>query len=361
MRLYKLPSIFFSLRHMFYIHQSTCISPQQTFADIDLEQLNPSVDNRLVAIEPVYQGISPGLIRRMGKAVRMGVGSALPLLKDNKVDGIIIGTANGGIEDSLKFLSQIMEYEEGTLTPTHFVQSTYNAIAGQLGMISKNTGYNSTHVQRGHAFEGAMLDAALMLRENPDNTYLVGGVDEISERNHRMETMDGWYKTTAVESKDLYSTDSVGTLPGEGAAMFLVNNHVDGAIAKLAALRMLNTESETLVAEQFSTFLADNNLSAADIDLYISGENGDNRLQKYYTVIEAQLSYNTTQAHYKHAIGEFQTSTAIATWFICQMLKAQQVPEHFIKSKGSNTSYKNVVLYNNYKGAEHSFMLVQAV
>lgn len=346
---------------MFYIHQSTCISAQQTFADIDLDKLNPSAENRLVAIEPAYQGISPGLIRRMGKAVRMGVGSALPLLKENKVDGIIIGTANGGIEDSLKFLSQIMEYEEGTLTPTHFVQSTYNAIAGQLGMISKNTGYNSTHVQRGHAFEGAVLDAALMLRENPNNTYLVGGVDEISERNHRMEGMDGWYKTSATESKDLYATDTTGTLPGEGAAMFVVNNNAEGAIAKLTALRMLNIETETLVANQFNHFLAENNLSLADIDLYLSGENGDSRLNKYYNAVEALLDSTTTIAHYKHATGEFQTSTAIATWFICQMLKAQHIPAHFIKAKGTNKALKNVVLYNNYKGAEHSFILLQAV
>lgn len=346
---------------MFYIHQSTCISAQQTFTDIDLEKLNPSVDNRLVAIEPAYQGISPGLIRRMGKAVRMGVGSALPLLKENKVDGIIIGTANGGIEDSLKFLSQIMEYEEGTLTPTHFVQSTYNAIAGQLGMISKNTGYNSTHVQRGHAFEGAVLDAALMLREKPDNTYLVGGVDEISERNHRMESMDGWYKIAAVQSKELYATDTIGTLPGEGAAMFLASNNAEGAIAKLAALRMLNTESEILIAEQFNKFLADNNINAANIDLYVSGENGDNRLNRYYNSIEQLLDSNITVAHYKHATGEFQTSTAIATWLICQMLKAQYIPQHFVKKQGKEITLKNVVLYNNYKGAEHSFMLLQAV
>lgn len=346
---------------MFYIHQSTCISAQQTFTDIDLEQLNPSVDNRLVAIEPAYQGISPGLIRRMGKAVRMGVGSALPLLKEHKIDGIIIGTANGGIEDSLKFLSQIMEYEEGTLTPTHFVQSTYNAIAGQLGIISKNTGYNSTHVQRGHAFEGAMLDTALMLRENSNNTYLVGGVDEISERNHRMETMDGWYKTTAVYSKELYTTNTIGTLPGEGAAMFVVNNNAEGSIAKIAALRMLNTESEALVAEQFNNFIADNNLSLADIDLYVAGENGDVRLNKYYTAVAQLLDSNTTTAHYKHATGEFQTSTAIATWLICQMLKTQHIPQHFIKHQGKHTALKNVVLYNNYKGTEHSFVLVQAV
>ena len=52
---------------------------------------------------------------------------------------MLIGTANGGIEDSIMFLNQIHDYEEGRLTPTSFVQSTYNAIAGMMGMITSKT------------------------------------------------------------------------------------------------------------------------------------------------------------------------------------------------------------------------------
>lgn len=347
---------------MFYIHQSTCISPQQTFGSIDLVQLKESTDNKLYAIEPAYMGISPGLIRRMGKAVRMGVGSALPLLQQHKTDGIIIGTANGGIEDSLKFLSQIMEYEEGTLTPTNFVQSTYNAIAGQLGMIAKNTGYNSTHVHRGHAFENVMIDADMMLAENPDNSYLIGAVDEISERNHRMERMDGWYKNEPVLNVGLYETKTAGTLPGEGAAMFIASNKNEGAVAKLVAVRTINTDDVDLVTAQLGVFLGDNKLQINDIDLLLSGENGDIRLKKYYDACEQLFAESTTVARYKHTTGEFQTSTALAVWITCQFMQMGNIPEHFIKTGSTDTTrIKHVLIYNNYKGNQHSFILLERV
>ena len=66
---------------MLYIHHTTCISPQQSFGEMDIKKLNTSVNNKLHAIEPAYQGIPPGSLRRMGKAVRIGVGAALPLFK----------------------------------------------------------------------------------------------------------------------------------------------------------------------------------------------------------------------------------------------------------------------------------------
>ena len=159
---------------MFYIHQTTCISPQQTFPDAGLDHLNGSVENKLKVVEPSYEGIPPGILRRMGKAVRIGVGAALSII-NQKPDGIIIGTANGGMEDCIKFLNQIIDYDEGMLTPGNFVQSTTNAIAGQLGLMSSNKGYNITHVHRALAFENAIIDADMLLKENPGCSYLLGG------------------------------------------------------------------------------------------------------------------------------------------------------------------------------------------
>jgi len=148
---------------MFYIHQTCCISPQQTFRDVDLNKLFEQADGKMLAIEPSYEGIPPGQLRRMGKAVRMGTGAAMPIVKNNpKPDGIIIGTANGGKEDCVKFLNQIIEYDEGLLTPINFVQSTPNAIAAQIGLLTKNHGYNITHLHLGLAFEFAIIDADMM-------------------------------------------------------------------------------------------------------------------------------------------------------------------------------------------------------
>src|SRR5271154_6915768 len=147
---------------MFYIHHINCISPQKTFSDIDIENINAPVENKLLVVEPSYEGIPLGILRRMGKAVRIGVGAALQIVKQNP-DGIIIGTANGGMEDCIKFLNQIIDYNEGMLAPGNFVQSTTNAVASQLGLMSANKGYNITHVHRALAFENAMTDTQLML------------------------------------------------------------------------------------------------------------------------------------------------------------------------------------------------------
>ena len=162
---------------MFYIHQTSCISPQQTFIDADINKLHEPFEKKLNAIEPSYNAIPPGILRRMGKVVRMGVGAAMPLLqKEIKPDGIIMATANGGKDDCVKFLYQIIEYDEGLLTPMNFVQGTPNAVAAQIGLLTKNHGYNITHLHVGLAFEYALIDADMMLIENPLNNYLLGSL-----------------------------------------------------------------------------------------------------------------------------------------------------------------------------------------
>ncbi|HLP20813.1 MAG TPA: beta-ketoacyl synthase chain length factor [Chitinophagales bacterium] len=344
---------------MFYIHQSSCISHQPTFNDVDLEDLKPSEKNLVSAIEPKYENVPLGQLRRMGRALRMGVGTGMKLLGKHKVDGMLIGTANGGIEDSIMFLNQIHDYEEGRLTPTSFVQSTYNAIAGMMGMITVNHGYNATHVHRGLAFENVALDAAMLLRENPDNTYLIGGVDEISEKNHRLVSLAGWYRNEPVSNADLYKGDATGTLPGEGAAMFIVNNKIEGATARLVDLKMVSSHNENFVQQQLAAFLKKNNVEGK-IDLFLQGENGDNRLLKYYTASENLMSADTTIARFKHAFGEFQTVPALALWLSNYALQNQKLPAHFIKRSGS-AEFNRILIYNNYQGAQHGFMLVEKV
>lgn len=345
---------------MLYIHQSTCISHLPTFDQVDLSTLLPSTDNRIYAIEPAYKGIAPGHLRRMGRAVRMGVGAGLPLLMEHNPDGILIGTANGGIEDSIKFLNQIIEYDEGTLTPTNFVQSTLNAIAGQLGMITKNTGYNITHVHRGLAFENALLDAVMLLREHPQKQFMVGGVDEISPRNDQMEYLDGWYKKESVSNLELLDTKTTGSLPGEGSAMFIVNNKKENADAQLSGLKLISSNNSEVVRSQLKLFIEKNLGSSEEIDLFIQGENGDSRMKHYYTDAEQLISPNTTIACYKHVIGEFQTSSAIAMWLSCRFLNETAIPEYMIKRKGlTDKAPKTILIYNNYKGLQHSFILLK--
>lgn len=344
---------------MFYIHQTSCISPQQTFQDADINKLFEPAEKKLQAIEPSYDVIPPGILRRMGKAVRMGVGAAMPMLQNNpKPDGIIIGTTNSGKEDSVKFLNQIIEYDEGLLTPINFVQSTPNAVAAQIGLLTKNHGYNITHLHLGLAFEFAMTDADMMLKENPLTSYLLGAVDDISIYNYYFEDKGGWYKKEDVSNKTLYETNSPGSIAGEAAAMFLVNGNETGSIAKVHAIDALHQEDESITKEKLQDFIGKYLPAGEKIDLMLTGENGDNRLLKYYSSCESVIKDDVTVARFKHMSGEYPTATAMGLWLCCDVLQNQYIPGHMIKNAAAKTRYKNVLIYNNYKGIQHSFILV---
>lgn len=342
---------------MMYIHKTYCISPQQNPLEESVELINEPVEKKLLAIEGSYSQIPPGVLRRMGKALRMGVGAALPLTSET-INGIIIGSANAGMDDSVKFLNQIIQYDEGQLTPGSFVQSTSNVIAGQLGMISKNKGYNITHIHLGLAFENALIDAMMQLQANPSNSYLLGGVDEISRYHYRIETLAGFYKKEDISNKQLYEAESPGSIVGEGAAMFVVNNNKTSAVASVVAVNTLHSTDETMVKQQLKNFMQTNLAQGEDIDLFLSGENGDNRTLPFYTTCESLLDDDTAIVRYKHMTGDFATASALGLWYACQFLQQQQVPVQMFKTRTSKTIYRNILLYNNFKGLQHSFIMV---
>ncbi len=342
-----------------YIHQYTCISPQPTFEHPDLAAVIPSSGNQLKAIEPSYEGIPPGILRRMGKAVRMGIGAALPLVKAHaEIDGIIIGTANGGMEDCIRFLNQIIDYEEGMLAPGNFVQSTPNAIAGQLGLMSGNKAYNITHVHRGLAFENALLDALLRTKEHPGKTCLLGAVDEIASYNFNIDLAAGWYKREIISSQELYSSSTSGSIAGEGAAMFLVNDQPAGAAACIRGISMSHASTAGEVATLIRDLLQQYLPEGESIDLLLTGENGDQRLKACYDAAETAFDHKHSIARYKHLSGEYPTSTGMGLWLACYFLQGAAIPEHMLKAGSPAGPPSHVLLYNTYKGAQHSLLLV---
>lgn len=344
---------------MFYIHQSSCISPQETFLKNDIETLHAATENILHVIEPAYTGFPPGALRRMGKASRMGMGTAMQVLQNNtKPDGFIIGTANGGMEESIRFLKQIIEYNEDTLAPGSFVQSTANAIASQLGMSTQNHGYNITHVHKGLSFENSVIDVSMLLKENPEHTYLLGGVDEIASYNYNIEYAAGWYKKEIISNNELYHTNSPGSIAGEGAAMFLVNNTAENASAELCALATLHTDDKSKVLDRMRLFIEKELSPHETIDLFLTGDDGDSRHAELFSSTEALVHVDTTIARFKHMCGEYPTASAFALWLACVLPVDKPLPQHMVRRKGVERKIKNVLIYNCHQGVQHSFMLV---
>lgn len=356
---------------MLYIHQTSCISPQ-----VGLDAPRPPAGNMLKAVEPSYDGIPGSVLRRMSKSVKMGVGAALPLLQSGPrgmpgdiiggmpgdifggiFGGILIGTGNGGMEDSVKFLKQIIDYDEGLLTPGTFVQSTANAIASQIGLLQHNQGYNTTYVHRGLAFESALIDAAMLVNEHPGHSYLAGGVDEISDHHYRFEYSEGWYKKEDMSGKDLYTAGSPGSIAGEGSAMFLLSGSRAKAVAEVKGIHTLRSEDDHTVGAAIRLFLERHLPAGAQPDLLLSGENGDNRGVSGYQRCEALLSPDTTIVRFKHLCGEYPTASAFALWLACNLPPV--LPVHLVKRLSKEGPYRTILIYNQYEFSQHSLILLE--
>ena len=343
-----------------YITDLYSISPQKTFDDSLFEgEVETFFGNKYLVIEPSYADLIPkGLLRRMGKAVRIGIGAGMPLIKKhNDIDGIILGTASGGIDECFKFLNQIVEYNEGTLTPTKFVQSTPNSTAGHLALMSKNTGYNNTHVGMGLAFESALLDAFLLFEEGEVSKLLIGNIEETSEQNHNVENFAGYFKAIEIASSDLLNSNTEGSVKGEGAAMFVVSDKKEDAICELIDVHQFTYPSDRNIEKRAKRFLEKNNTSIEDIDSLVLGLSGDSRNDFWYTDLMSSFP-NTTVYSYKNLVGEYTTANAFATWLAANILTGKTIPAAAIY-KDRNRTPKNILIYNNYLGEQHGFILLK--
>jgi hypothetical protein len=344
-----------------YIRDLTCISPQHTSDGLFLEgTVLAHNTNHYLALEPSYEGVIPsGMLRRMGKAVRMGVGAGLPLLqKHNDCEGIVVGTSEGGVEDSMKFLGQIVQYKEGALTPTNFVQSTANSLAGLLAILSKITGYNATHVNRGLAFEACLADAKLILEEGQVHTLLAGNVEQFSEFNYNLENLNGVYKQDPVESVNLLSSGTPGTVCGEGAVFFVLSDNPANAMAKLEDVGQVSHLQPAELQESILRFLKANGLTPGDVDALVLGYNGDSRTDHWYNNLVSAFFPTQAVYTYKNLVGEYPTVSGFAFWFSVQLLQGHTLPADTIRRKGNGVPAR-VLVYNTYKGVQHGFMLVR--
>jgi len=345
-----------------FIKDLACISPQRTYNEAFFEsEPQVHVGNRYAALEPGYGSLIPaGLLRRMGKAVRMGVGTGLPLIQKNgALDGIILGTANGGLEDCLKFLNQIVDYEEGTLTPTNFVQSTPNSVAGNLALMSKNTGYNTTHVNKGLAFEAALLDAVLLLEEKKVSSLLLGSIEEISDYNYNIDKLAGSYKEEETNSGTLFNSNTQGTVCGEAAVMFVVEAERSvNSMAEIIDVEQISYADKTKFEKKLAIFFERNGLLPSDIDALILGFSGDNRNDYWYNWLSETWFSESSVYHYKNLTGDFPTASAFATWMAVHILNDKKMPDQVIRTKKSEKKAEKILIYNHHKGVQHGFILL---
>lgn len=344
-----------------YIKDLTCISPQKTitgefFGEEPLIHLGPAIK----AVEPGYEDIPRGQLRRMGKSNRMATGAGMPLLQKHKTDGIIIGTTDGGMEDCHRFLNQIIQYEEGTLTPTGFVQGSPSSPAGGLALMSSNSGYNNTHSNKGLSFENCVIDAQLLFEEGRANSLLIGCVEEISQAPLKIAQLAGHIKTEEVSTDKMFDSKTRGALKGEGAVMFVVEDSAEDAIAEIVDVDMITCPSEADLLEKAERFLNRNGIEKDQIDALMLGYAGDAERDKWYDHFSDSLFPDHGVITFKNLFGENAAASSFATWFAANLVNGETAPEMAIKKPIPSES-KTILIYNHYQGTQHGFVLIKRV
>lgn len=327
-----------------YIRATGNISPQKTFGHpLFLNEPVAYHGNRLACIEPDYKElIDVKLIRRMSRIIRMGVAAAKECLLEAGVkrpDAIVTGTAYGCLEDTGVFLTRMVEFKEELLTPTAFIQSTHNTIGAQIGLMLQCNNYNNAFVHRGFSFESALLDGMMLLKEKEGENVLVGAIDEITNISHTILNRMGLYKQGPVSNLALFQTTAPGrltggevgtkgTIAGEGACfLLLANEPSDTDYAKLDALATFyKPKGIREVEDQILSFLNLHSITCNDIDLVITGKNGDSRSDQIFDQLAQSIFSKNQIVNYKNLCGEYPTSGAFAVWMAANIIKSETVP-----------------------------------
>lgn len=348
-----------------YINSIGSISAQKTFDNNDfLEEITPYEDTVISAIEPNYKDfIPPAAARRMAKGIKMGVVASKIALEEahlTHIDAIITGTGMGCVRDSEKFVTAILDNNEQFLTPTSFIQSTHNTVAGQIALGIGCKGYNFTYVHSSISFESALIDALMQLECREAENILVGGVDESGEHTIAIHRLIQHIKPEKVHSNRLLHSKTGGAVFGEGANFFVLsNNKQDLSYAQLVGVKTFNTLAKSELVTSLEEFLNENNISVADIDVLIGGNNGDMDYDDYYLELTNGPFKNTQQVYYKHLSGEFNTASAFGFWLGAKILKTQHIPNAIALNTIRVHKIEIVLLYNQYRGKNHSFTLLR--
>ncbi len=351
---------------MSYITGIGLISPQNTLVKGEfLQNIVEYNADFLQCIEPVYKTyIDPILSRRMSRLIKMGISSAKICVEDSggiQPDAIITGTGLGSVEDTEKILGEITK-EEKFLNPTPFIQSTYNTISSQIAINLKCHGYNSTYVHRAFSFESGLQDALMQFEEKSADHILAGGVDEMTMNHLLITRRIGLWKLNSFSNLRLLQEPGPGALAGEGAAYFMLSREQNrNAYARLTGVETIyQPVDHDMLDKQVLAFLDQYDLKPENIDLVLTGVNGDVNWDKVYHAFLNRLFPNHATAWFKHLSGEYHTATGFGLYTAANVIQRQIYPEILALNKIKPEKLKNILIYNHFRNINHSLLLVQS-
>jgi hypothetical protein len=200
----------------------------------------------------------------------------------------------------------------------------------------------------------------MLLNEKEARNIIVGGTEEMVDASFKVLSRLGLYRRQPVSNLDLLKAEAKGTMGGEGSVFFLLTeNASDDGLAELTAVKTYYQPEK--IEQNIVEFLEENTLKTADIDLVITGRNGDIKNDAVYSRLGSTIFKDNALANYKHLCGEYPVSSSFALWLAANILKRQEVPEITLESDVKTSSFNKILIYNHYQNKYHALMLVSGL
>ncbi|MDR1878567.1 MAG: beta-ketoacyl synthase chain length factor [Bacteroidales bacterium] len=349
-----------------YLYSAGHISNQNPLSDEWFTE--PIIYNKRYtrSLEPDFSAyIPPALSRRMGKALKRALVTALHVVRQtgiDKPDAIITGTGLGCVENTEKFLTAMLDNNEQLLPPTCFMQSTHNTISSQIAVYLKCNTYNSTYSHRGTSFDSALFDACMQFELGEISTALVGGHDELTPDYFRLLDKISYWKEGEISEKILREGNTEGSFAGECSVSFMLGNKSRrDALCEIKNVELLYNPSERQLSQAIQDILQSNRLRLQDIDMMLAGINGDKDNDSIYKDLHTAFFPDKPLLWYKHIFGEAYTTSGLGLYVAATILQKASLPRHLVYNVGAKTSrFNNILLCNHFRNKDYSLILLSS-
>ena len=242
----------------------------------------------------------------MSNVLKMSIACSIDCLEQaglSQPDAIIVGTSMGCCVHTKNFLDKILSANEGLLSPTSFIVSTHNTIAGQISLLLKNHGYNMTHTQNSLSFEQSLIDGMLCINDGCSNV-LVGGADEEEDAIYNMKAR--------LNDEKIHLTC--------GASFFILSNEKGNP----ASINLVDVGSFGLIDDSsgiITEFLDSNYLSTEEIDLVLYSNSDQKKTEELKLIFGHRKIFD-----YQKIAGTYFTNSAFAMNYGIDVLSHRKHP-----------------------------------
>lgn len=307
------------------------------------------------SVDPVFRNyISGNEVRRMGSVMKRALVTSLKVLSETGIehpDAIITGTCFGCMDYTNRFLNDMIENGEQTLSPTYFMQSTHNTVGSTLGIYTKTHGYNATYSHGGTSFELAVFDACMQMWLGKIRTALVGGHDEMIESFYSL-----FQKTGYVGIPGMVPCGEVSV------SMLLAAEKSANTLCELAGICICHRPAIDELRQKIEKMLVEAGLSLPEVGAVMTGINGNVKNDAFYHTVVDQLFKDKLIMHYKHLFGENFTAPAFSLYASAHCLHLGIVPPVLRVSDAKGKEERqidNLLLINQEEGKDVSVILLK--